>query len=117
MQLPFISAGDQGQFSLPPCSAMTASITVLVGVWLASAKKLKKKKWDLFMVYIYCLSLLTIKCYKGKLEMWLHTCALLEINTCQLFIKQKVTCPGKGPLGLYLGKCLFPRMHVCVSTF
>ena len=42
VQLPFISAGDQGQFSVPPRSAMTASIIVLVAVWLASAKKLKK---------------------------------------------------------------------------
>ena len=42
VQLPSISAGDQGQFSVPPRSAMTASIIVLVAVWLASAKKLKK---------------------------------------------------------------------------
>ena len=53
VQLPFISAGDQGQFSVPPRSAMTASIIVLVAVWLASAKKLKKVKMGFIYLYIY----------------------------------------------------------------
>lgn len=42
--IPYNSATDQGQFSFPPWSATTASITILVAFWLASAVKLKKRK-------------------------------------------------------------------------